>query len=95
MLYTLKHKEPLRFGELGRELPDISQKMLTQTLRILEEDGFVHREAFAEIPPRVEYSLTPRAHSFLPMVNNLIDWAIANMDDIIRDRTSALSQENT
>ncbi|MGN0232867.1 MAG: winged helix-turn-helix transcriptional regulator [Bacteroidaceae bacterium] len=88
VLYTLQHKEPLRFKQIGRELPDISQKMLSQTLRTLEEDGFVRREVFAEVPPRVEYTLTPRANSFLPMVNNLIEWAIENMNDIIKDRES-------
>lgn len=86
VLYTLQHKESLRFKQIGRELPDISQKMLTHTLRTLEEDGFVSREVFAEIPPRVEYRLTARANSFLPLVNALIDWAAANMHDIISDR---------
>lgn len=88
VLYTLQHKEPLRFKQLGRELPDISQKMLSQTLRTLEEDGFVHRKVYAEVPPRVEYGLTPRAYSFLPLVNMLIEWAINNMNDIIKDRKS-------
>ena len=86
VLYTLQHKESLRFKQLQRLLPDISQKSLTQTLRILEEDGFVSREVYAEVPPRVEYSLTERSMSFLPVVNSLIDWAKENMADIISDR---------
>ncbi|MDD5816174.1 MAG: helix-turn-helix domain-containing protein, partial [Bacteroidales bacterium] len=75
VLYTLQHREVLRFKELQREIPDISQKSLTQTLRVLEEDGFVRRDVYAEVPPRVEYSLTARGLSFLPLVDNLIEWA--------------------
>ena len=86
VLYNLQHKEPVRFKELQRQIPDISQKSLTQTLRALEEDGFVSREVFPEIPPRVEYSLTTRAHSFLPLVENIINWAKENMEDIMADR---------
>lgn len=86
VLYNLQHREPVRFKELQRQIPDISQKSLTQTLRTLEEDGFVSREVFPEVPPRVEYSLTPRAHSFLPLVENMINWAKENMDEIITDR---------
>lgn len=95
VLYTLQHKEPLRFKQLQRELPDISQKSLTQTLRILEEDGFVHREVFAEVPPRVEYRLTERWLSFLPVIDNLIGWAAANMEQIISDREARMAGEKT
>ena len=86
VLYSLQHREAVRFKELQRQIPDISQKSLTQTLRTLEEDGFVSREVFPEVPPRVEYSLTARAHSFLPLVENMINWAKENMDEIIKDR---------
>ena len=89
VLYNLQHMEPVRFKELQRQIPDISQKSLTQTLRTLEEDGFVSREVFPEVPPRVEYSLTPRALSFLPLVENMINWAKENMDEIIKDRTNS------
>ena len=88
VLYNLQHMEPVRFKELQRQIPDISQQSLTQTLRTLEEDGFVSREVFPEVPPRVEYSLTPRALSFLPLVENMINWAKENMDEIIKDRTN-------
>ena len=88
VLYNLQHREPVRFKELQRQIPDISQKSLTQTLRTLEENGFVSREVFPEVPPRVEYSLTARAHSFLPLVENMINWAKENMDEIIKDRTN-------
>ena len=86
VLYTLQHREPVRFKELQRQIPDISQKSLTQTLRTLEVDGFVTRKVFPEVPPRVVYSLTPRALSFLPLVENIIKWAMENMEEIIKDR---------
>lgn len=86
VIYTLTQTETMRFGELKRSIPDISQKMLTATLRTLEEDGLVNRKMYAEIPPRVEYSITPRTESLFPHINALILWAKENMDDIIRDR---------
>lgn len=91
VLYNLQHREPVRFKELQRQIPDISQKSLTQTLRTLEEDGFVSREVFPEVPPRVEYSLTSRALSFLPLVENMINWAKENMEEIIKDRTNNIT----
>ena len=78
--------EPLRFNALRKMIPDISQKMLTSTLRTLEEDGLILRQVYAEVPPRVEYSLTPRAQSLIPIVDNLVDWAADNMAVILKDR---------
>ena len=89
IIYTLSHAPVLRFGELKGAIPDISQKMLSVTLRTLEEDGFVIRRMYAEIPPRVEYSLTSRAHSLLPHIMTLIAWAKDNMTDIIADRKAS------
>ena len=88
IIYTLNKasKETVRFKELQREIPDISQKMLTVTLRTLEEDGYVTRTIYPEVPPRVEYALTPRTHSLLPHINALIKWALENKDAIIKDR---------
>ena len=76
----------MRFSALQKSIPDISQKMLTVTLRTLEEDGFVRRQVYAEVPPRVEYSLTDRAMSLLPHINSLITWSKENMDAILADR---------
>ena len=88
ILFTLNQSELMRFNALQKNIPDISQKMLTVTLRTLEEDGFVKRQVYAEVPPRVEYSLTDRATSLLPHINSLIMWAKENMDEIIMDRTN-------
>lgn len=88
VLYTLNLQSTMRFNALRREIPDISQKMLTNTLRTLEEDGLVTRTIYAEVPPRVEYSITDRTRSLLPHVNSLIDWAKENMPAILRDRES-------
>ncbi|MFI3292852.1 MAG: helix-turn-helix domain-containing protein [Rikenellaceae bacterium] len=87
VLFTLQEAGTVRFKDIQRMLPDISQKMLTVTLRTLEEDGFVLRVAYPVIPPKVEYSLTERANSLLPHINTLIMWAKENMDDIIADRS--------
>lgn len=94
VLYTLNGHESLRFKELSAELQDISQKMLVLTLRNLETDGFVKREVFAEVPPRVEYRLTERAHSLFPIVSQLIQWAKDHMDEILLDRTKAMNKES-
>lgn len=86
VLFTLNQSALMRFNALQKNIPDISQKMLTVTLRTLEEDGFVRRQVYAEVPPRVEYSLTDRAISLLPHINSLITWAKDNMNAILVDR---------
>lgn len=91
VLYTLEKagKKQVRFKELQREIPDISQKMLTVTLRTLEEDGYVTRTVYPEVPPRVEYALTARAESLRPHANALLEWALENRDAIMADRMRA------
>lgn len=87
VLLTLEGKgTPLRFKELQRSIPDVSEKMLTATLRNLEADGLVLRQAYAEVPPRVEYSLTKRSASLMPLLNNLVNWSLDHFDAIISDR---------
>lgn len=78
ILSVLAENGPTRFNAIGKTLPDISPKVLTSTLKTLEEDGLVHREMFSEIPPRVEYSLTAKGESLIPILNSLISWAIEN-----------------
>ena len=91
VIYTLNKadKETIRFKELQREIPDISQKMLTVTLRTLEDDGYVTRTVYPEVPPRVEYALTQRTHTLLPHIDALMKWAIENKDAIMKDRKKA------
>ena len=92
VLYTLNTKgSAVRFKELQREIPDISQKMLTVTLRTLEEDGYVTRVVYPEVPPRVEYAITERTKSLLPHIDALILWASENMEAIINDRNKNTS----
>ena len=74
----------MRFGALRKAIPDISQKMLTVTLRTLEEDGYLTRSIYPEVPPRVEYALTERAKSLLPHINGLIAWCT------VRGRTDSI-----
>lgn len=87
VLFTLEGQPGIRFKELQRSIPDISQKILTATLKMLEADGLINREAFPEVPPRVEYSLTEKGKSLLPLIDALLSWATDNMEDIIASRT--------
>ena len=76
----------LRFNELNHQIGNISQKMLTVTLKTLEADGLVSRKIYPQIPPRVEYTLTPRGESLLTPIAGLVNWAEANMPDIVVSR---------
>lgn len=64
-----------RFGELMRRLDGVTQSSLTKSLRELERDGFLHREVYPEIPPRVEYTLTDTGESFAPILHNMLTWS--------------------
>lgn len=90
VLFTLESNDNQRFKELQRNIPDISQKMLTATLKMLEADGLIRREVFPEVPPRVEYSLTKKGKSLLPLIDNLLSWASENMEDIFESRRKYL-----
>lgn len=77
---------PKRFSVLARAVPDISKRMLTQTLRTLEQDGFVHREVKPTVPPSVTYSLTPLGKSFAGPLLGLVEWAEANFPAVLEAR---------
>lgn len=91
VLYILdkSNKRSMRFKELKQFMPDITQRMLSMTLRTLEEDGYVTRTAYAEIPPRVEYALTERAKSLKPILDSLLKWSVENMEGVMNDRKKA------
>jgi DNA-binding HxlR family transcriptional regulator len=84
---------PMRFGELRRRVPDISQRMLTQSLRELQRDGYLGRKVYPTQPPSVEYSLTDLGHSFMKPLSALLQWAEANHDRI-RDCRAAYDETN-
>ena len=86
ILDTLGKEGTLRFSEISKALGDISQKMLTSTLRLLEADGIVSRKMYAEIPPRVEYELTSLGRDLLPNIQNLIVWGHENFAVIQKNR---------
>ena len=74
---------PQRWSELRRRAEGVSEKMLAQTLRTLEADGLVHRDAQPVIPPRVDYSLTGRGRELVALMLPLFGWVVANADDIV------------
>ncbi len=75
IIYFLS-KGTLRFGELSRKMPTVTQANLTKELRMLEEYGMIHREVYREVPPRVEYSLTEIGRKFFPVLEALEEWAM-------------------
>ncbi|MFQ6394547.1 winged helix-turn-helix transcriptional regulator [Nocardia sp. KC 131] len=78
---------PLRYTDLQRAVTGISQRMLTLTLRQLGQDGLVSRTSYPEVPPRVEYALTPMGRGLLEIVTALIEWASEHHDEIHLNRT--------
>ncbi len=87
VLYMLHASETgvLRFNEIRRLMTDCSQKMLSQTLKNLEQSHLVHREVYPEVPPRVEYSLTETGRSLMPAIIALIDWGKEHFDEVVTD----------
>ena len=82
VLVSLKANGTLRFSELARSLGDISQRMLTVTLRSLEQDGLIVRTLYAEVPPRVEYALTAMGEDLMPHIEALVGWTLDHMPEI-------------
>ena len=85
LLVSLK-EGPLRFGELRRRVSDISQRMLTGTLRHLQRDGLISRTVYPTVPPSVEYALTDLGDSLLDRLEALVDWSSANHDKVRQAR---------
>ena len=80
------HEGPRRFGELRRRVDGVSEKMLSQTLQVLERDGLVHREVRSAIPPHVEYTLTELGSGLAPRLLALIDFVQAALPDVLAAR---------
>ena len=93
VILVLSENEPIRYNELGRKIPDISSRVLSNTLRILEADGLVNRRLYQEVPPRVEYSLTETGRSLVPIIIKLTEWAQNNMKTIIEHRSKSESNK--
>jgi DNA-binding HxlR family transcriptional regulator len=94
LLIWFLREAPRRFSECRRQFPEISQKVLTQQLRELEADGVVHREVFREVPPRVEYSLTPFGQSLAPVLSALDEWGHGNGKRLLELRRSKVAALN-
>jgi DNA-binding HxlR family transcriptional regulator len=84
LIFALLEKQPTRFNELQRAIEGISHKMLTQTLRNLEQRGIVERKIMPTVPPAVEYSLSPLGTTLIPLMAALRQWAEEHMDEVER-----------
>ncbi|MEQ1489624.1 MAG: helix-turn-helix domain-containing protein [Terricaulis sp.] len=93
LIIMLLDESPARFNALRRAIPDISQRMLTQTLRNLQRDGLVARRVYPTVPPAVEYSLTPLGRSLLGPINVLAQWANENMAEVMRAREAFKAED--
>lgn len=76
----------VRFNELGRMIPDISTRVLSTTLKTLEADGLIDRKVYAQVPPKVEYTLTETGRSLIPLIMQLTEWAQQNMKNVMTHR---------
>ena len=89
VLYTINESENgvMRFNELRRFMTDCSQKMLSQTLKNLEQSHLVHREVYPEVPPRVEYTLTDLGKSLMPSIQSILKWSVEHFNEVVTDKT--------
>lgn len=95
VLVTLNTNGTMRFSDINKTIGDISQRMLTVTLRTLEADGLVKRKVYPEVPPKVEYSLTGMGFSLIPHVEALIQWAQKNMPVILEHRKAKSNRDTS
>ena len=86
LILTALKDGALRFNELGREIPDVSKQMLSQTLKRLEQDGLIVRTLYPEVPVRVEYALTDLGRSLMVPLLELVDWADKNYPQLLESR---------
>lgn len=86
VLVKISENEPVRFNELYRNIPSVSEKVLSQVLKQLTSDGIIERKLYPDVPPRVEYSVSDFGRTLLPHVEALINWGRDNFDRIIKNR---------
>ena len=86
VLVKISENEPVRFNELYRNIPSVSEKVLSQVLKQLTTDGIIERRLYADVPPRVEYSITDLGKTLLPHVEALIKWGQDNFEQIMINR---------
>ncbi|RUS46098.1 helix-turn-helix domain-containing protein [Cohnella sp. AR92] len=94
IIYLLLKGEPLRFNELRRLLPDITQRMLTLSLRELEEDEIVKRVVYPQVPPKVEYSITEYGMSLSPVMETLHQWGAAHVERMKRTKERIITSDS-
>lgn len=90
ILMNLMETSPLRFNELRKRIPDITQKMLTKHLRELETEDIIKRKIYPEIPPKVEYSITDYGKTLFPVLNMMHEWGIQH-----KEHKEVLQQQNS
>lgn len=83
ILFWLWHKDILRYSELKRALEGVTHKMLSSQLKELERDGLIARHEYPQVPPKVEYSLTDRGKTLMPLLSEICKWGHAHIDDIV------------
>ena len=89
VLVKISENESVRFNELYRNIPSVSEKVLSQVLRQLTTDGIISRELFPDVPPRTEYSVTNFGKTLLPHVEALLNWGRDNFEQIMMNRQNA------
>ena len=93
VIMLLSENGTTRFNQLRKLIPDISTKMLSSTLSVLEADGLVSRKVYPEVPPRVEYALTATGQSLVPLILQLTEWAQSHMQSILQHRSAYEQQQ--
>ena len=86
VLLVIDGEGVVRFNELGRMIPNISTRVLSTTLKTLEADGLIDRKVYAQVPPKVEYTLTETGKSLIPLIMQLTEWAMNNMKNVMTHR---------
>ena len=94
VLISLNANGTMRFNDIYKSIGDISQRMLTVTLRSLEADSLVSREIYPEVPLRVEYTLTKSGESLMPRLNTLVEWALEHLQEIVKSRRLRETSKN-